>query len=285
VHDLLHELVAEHFGLDTKVARTVVTLVRRPGRLTQEFLAGRRARYLSPLRLYLSLSVLFFLCSAISARVGGSTGAGIVRFNTSGTRNKSGTIISFDTTALQQDAAIPVANPVLNTVNDSTDITRNANAGIVIDTLHGNPFLLPLQRRIDRRAAYMQSHRAEAATRVSEAFQHDLPDALFLLVPGLAFALWILYHSSHLYFAEHLIFALHFQAFSFLALTVGLLPIPFLDTITGVAILVYLFVALRRVYVQSIASTAGRFAAIVMGYGISLAVIMGAVALTVFLFA
>jgi hypothetical protein len=281
VRDIAHEAVAEHFGLDSKVARTLITLMRHPGRLTIEFLSGRRVRYVPPLRLYLSLSVLFFLCSAISARLTGSNTTGVIRFNTSGAKERPGQIISFDTTALGQSTE----NAARSESVDSTHVKPNAMPGITIDTMHGNAFTLFLRRRIDRRAAYMQGHRAEASARISEAFQHDLPDALFLLVPGLAFALWVLYHGENRYFAEHLVFAMHFQGFAFAALTIGLLPVPFIDSITGLAILVYLFLALRRVYGQGLALTTGKFAAIVVGYSISLAVIMGVVAITAFLFA
>ena len=41
-------------------------LAFKPDFLTHEFLAGRRARYLPPVRLYLVLSVLFFLCASLS---------------------------------------------------------------------------------------------------------------------------------------------------------------------------------------------------------------------------
>lgn len=41
--------------------RTLVALLLRPGFLTQQFLAGRRKRYLSPFKLYVVISVLFFL--------------------------------------------------------------------------------------------------------------------------------------------------------------------------------------------------------------------------------
>ena len=47
VRDIAHEAVAEHLGLDSKVARTLVTLLRHPGRLTIEFLSGRRVRYVA----------------------------------------------------------------------------------------------------------------------------------------------------------------------------------------------------------------------------------------------
>ena len=281
VRDIAHEAVAEHLGFDSKVARTLITLLRHPGRLTTEFLAGRRVRYVPPLRLYLSLSVLFFLCSATSTRLHGSNATGVIRFDTSGGEKSPGQIISFDTTTLGQGAR----NTTRSKSVDSAHVKPSPMPGISIDTMHGNAFTLFLRRRIDRRAAYMQSHRAEASARISEAFQHDLPDALFLLVPGLAFALWVLYRDEHRYFAEHLVFAMHFQGFAFAALTVGLLPIPLLDSITGLAIMAYLFLALRRVYGQGLALTTGKFAAIVVGYGISLALIMGAVAITAFLFA
>lgn len=64
VRDMAHEFVAEHFGLESKVASTIGTLVLHPGRITREFFEGRRARYIPPLRLYLSSSVLFFLLLA-----------------------------------------------------------------------------------------------------------------------------------------------------------------------------------------------------------------------------
>ena len=50
---------------DARVWRTLLPLLTRPGFLTREFFAGRRARYLQPFRLYLILSVVFFLFSAL----------------------------------------------------------------------------------------------------------------------------------------------------------------------------------------------------------------------------
>ena len=68
----LHELLEALTHGDSHVWATVMPLLRRPGFLTREYFAGRRARYLAPLRLYLFMSVLFFLVSAL---LGGGTGA------------------------------------------------------------------------------------------------------------------------------------------------------------------------------------------------------------------
>jgi hypothetical protein len=60
-HDLLHDASHELTHWEGKVPGTLVALFLHPGRLTVDFLAGRRARWLSPLRLYLICSVAYFL--------------------------------------------------------------------------------------------------------------------------------------------------------------------------------------------------------------------------------
>jgi hypothetical protein len=57
IHEFLH--------VDEKIFRTVRWLLTRPGFLTREYFQGRRARYVSPIRLYLIFSVIFFATSAL----------------------------------------------------------------------------------------------------------------------------------------------------------------------------------------------------------------------------
>ena len=65
LREFLHELAEEFLRWDGKLLTTYRLLVVRPGELTREYLAGRRVRFISPLRLYLSCSVLFFFLSAV----------------------------------------------------------------------------------------------------------------------------------------------------------------------------------------------------------------------------
>jgi len=62
--ELLGEVMREIFDVEGRAIRTLWTLLRRPGVLTTEFLAGRRRLYSPPFRLYLVISVLFFLVAA-----------------------------------------------------------------------------------------------------------------------------------------------------------------------------------------------------------------------------
>jgi hypothetical protein len=59
--DLATEVLKETFELDGRAARTVKMLFRHPGMLTSEFIAGRRRAFTPPLRLYLVISISFFI--------------------------------------------------------------------------------------------------------------------------------------------------------------------------------------------------------------------------------
>ena len=52
-----------HF--DSKILRTAWLLVSRPGVLSANYLQGRRVRYANPLRLFLLLSVVYYLSNSI----------------------------------------------------------------------------------------------------------------------------------------------------------------------------------------------------------------------------
>jgi hypothetical protein len=66
LHDFLHDVTHELLHVDSKIVQSVRLLLTRPGFLTREWMAGRRARYVSPIRLYLIFSVMFFATAALA---------------------------------------------------------------------------------------------------------------------------------------------------------------------------------------------------------------------------
>ena len=57
------DLLNEFLNWDSKFFTTIALLLLKPWRLTNEFLAGKRVRYVNPLRLYLLASILFFFAA------------------------------------------------------------------------------------------------------------------------------------------------------------------------------------------------------------------------------
>jgi len=74
------EFFDEFLQVDSKFLRTLGALVRRPGFLTQEWVNGKRASYISPLKLYIAVNALFFL--AVTFKIPPPHGrTGVVNFS------------------------------------------------------------------------------------------------------------------------------------------------------------------------------------------------------------
>lgn len=80
---LLADLVDTVFNIDSRILRTLGPLLLRPGFLTREYFAGRRQRYVTPVRLYFFLSIVAFL--AIQWTLAASD-MGTVKFDSTATK-------------------------------------------------------------------------------------------------------------------------------------------------------------------------------------------------------
>ncbi len=69
--NFIAEFLEEFIRFDSKFLRTVVPLVSKPGFLTQEWVQGKRARYITPLKIYIMLSAIAFL--VISLKINSHT--------------------------------------------------------------------------------------------------------------------------------------------------------------------------------------------------------------------
>lgn len=255
--DLAREGVEELLAWDAKILTSFRRLLLSPGFLTTEYLAGRRARYLRPLRLYLTASVVFFLVASLLpgelVNVGGqgvSAGGGAIRFGVTETAG--------DIAAATSASASP----------DST----------------GPSF----ERVVERRLTQLDSLGPEGRRTLSDHVERTLPKAVFAMVPLFALLLRGLHARQGLYYAEHLIFALHVHAFGFLLFTLvelcsSVTASGLVDAVAVVWLLGYLFVALRRVYGRTRARTALTMLVLVPAYGLVLSMAMlGALALALF---
>ena len=78
------------FELDSRILRTLGPLLFKPGYLSTEYFAGRRVRYVSPVRLFVFLSLFAFFAAQLSFDVnGGDDGTGPVTVKTGNEFNAS----------------------------------------------------------------------------------------------------------------------------------------------------------------------------------------------------
>lgn len=238
----LRELLADAWesltNVDGKVATTLRVLLLRPGALTREYLAGRRARYLPPFRIYLLCSVAYFLLASLD----------VERPLRPDERQAAAAVDS----SARERIARGDTRPVLG----GTDGT--------------------FERRLKQ-----GNDRLEASGRKMNAVVRDnIPNAMFLVVPGYALLLALLYRSRRRRFPAHLVFALHVHAFFFAVLAVSTavehvvnlaaLPEAVESTAslaTTVGAMLYFPVAMRRVYGGRWGATIARAIALATIYG------------------
>lgn len=79
LRDLFADLLAAAFNWDSRLLVSLRDLLRRPGRATVEYNAGRRVSRASPLRLYMAVSVLFIGAATIAGEtaIGGTAATAV----------------------------------------------------------------------------------------------------------------------------------------------------------------------------------------------------------------
>ena len=65
VREFAHEFLGHYIAVEGPLWRTLAALLLTPGRLTVDWFAGRRQRYIAPLRLYLTFSLILFAVSGL----------------------------------------------------------------------------------------------------------------------------------------------------------------------------------------------------------------------------
>jgi hypothetical protein len=225
IHSLPHfaaEAAETLTHADSRLWRTLGHLLLRPGRLTREFMAGRRARYLPPFRLYVVVSLLYFVLIAVLP-----------------------------------DAPAPISLNVGSAETAQADSNAGAAGTPACADLDyrgpGEARLRPALQRACRNVA------ADGGQGLSTVFMKNMPRALFVFLPLIALVAMLLYWRPRRHYVEHLLFFLHNHSAVFVVLGLQALvsAIPgaaVVETPLGFAVAVYLlwypYRALRVAYGQ-----------------------------------
>jgi hypothetical protein len=246
---------------DSRLWQTLWALLARPGALTREFLDGHRVRYLPPLRLYLVVSLAFFVLAGLAAQHGGN----VVRI-------ENGPRHGFSIT--RAPAADAARADVTLTSAQVDEVCPEMASGLV----HLSPGLL--SRLEQPLTSSCHKFLTDAGASWYEQFLRNMERVLFVFLPVLALFAWLLYWRPRHYYVEHLLFFVHNHAFLFLLLSLHRLvalasataPVD-LTGLVGLAVWGYipwyLYRSMRTVYGQGKMLTLVKFLALVCIYGVT----------------
>ncbi|KCZ48003.1 MULTISPECIES: DUF3667 domain-containing protein [unclassified Hyphomonas] len=245
---LVMSSLADTFALDSRLWRSVPLLLFRPGRMTRNYLDGKRARYVPPFRLFLLASVLFFLTVfGLGERLGWyqnwelNPGSAVSmseeeRAQVKAAVEKQLADETLDPTSragleialknLESGSSIPFMNEETGTVdrdalNEMIDLTTDENAS-------------PEEVETIRGAGERLANVLENQDRFGARMREWAPRFSLMFMPLLALMLTVMYAwHRRVYVYDHVITALHFQTFVYSLLTLLLLVGAFLHVGAG----------------------------------------------------
>lgn len=266
---LAGEFFNDVLNLDTRLLDTLKTLLLRPGRLSTEYFADRRTRYLSPIKLYFLLSIVAFFLIQQSLDTAVEAEAAAVAPGKAGSDDMNFTIGNFNGKAWNAKS-----NPIaVSWLPDAANDLMNERLGRLENTVRQKDWTQLL-------------HAGLAAT----------PQALLLLLPFFALLLKLAYLFRKRLYMEHLIVALHNHAFLLLAISIGLVlsamsgwvaagwwPALFglLGSLLAFWVPAYFLIGLKHIYRQSWKMTVFKFGLLgfcylnLLAVGVILNVIIG----------
>ena len=276
---------------DSKFFATLGLLISKPWRLTNEFLGGKRVRYVHPARLYLLASILFFFAVTYwvkSAHLHPKT-------LTPGARaeieveldkekltpeqranvEKALKILPPETTGKIERAIKPKETPTETPkTENATDKELEAKKPDRPVVEFGKDSASPangFEKWIEGHAKQKLGEHGTNLQLFLITMTSNLPYMVLCCIPLFAFVLKILYLRKPVFYIDHLVYALHIHTFAYLAImlivlaTLGLnrtVPGVLAGWIVGVLWAIFavqIFLSIRRVYRQDWFMTVFKF--------------------------
>jgi hypothetical protein len=259
VGHMIRESFLDYFHVDSALKNSLTPLLLKPGYLTEEYLRGKRAMYVQPFKMFLVISLVYFLFGSIEMPE-------LLNPKKSKPNNKESYLGTKSQMESPNELKFSVKDEAL--LLDPPDTMRKfiSKFGLNVYVRYKYPDAGPVERYLLKKA--IKINLSEKS--FSDVLRQNASKLIFFLLPVAALLFRFLNYKKRRYYFDHLIFSIHFHTvvfllfilFHFLAI---LYEVPMLIQI-GV-ILVYLFLAMRRFYGQSYLASTGKLFLFLLMYG------------------
>jgi hypothetical protein len=276
-----------HF--DGKFFATLKDLLFKPGFLSKEYMNGRRASYLNPVRMYVFTSAIFFLIFFTFFYDKGPQVVTIVNGKTLAEIGKMDSTSFAEFTAnINKDNHKPAIPMTREEFKHYFDTAFSTTSGIHLSGTHYNSKKqydaalaagVSKDNWFERKLIYKEielnqeykNNSIEILTALKNTLIHSLPQMFFISLPLLALILKLFYvRRKQFYYVSHGIFTIHLYIFLFIAMLVlfsfssmndsihwGLLR--YISTFLVLGIFVYEYAAMKNFYRQGWVKTFFKF--------------------------
>ncbi|QPH40302.1 DUF3667 domain-containing protein [Pedobacter endophyticus] len=262
--------IAHYFHFDNKFFQTLTPLLTKPGQVTLDYLAGKRARYINPVSMYIFVSIVYFLVAYSPKHITKSE-HNVAKTNTEqkatldsvdkvlnavGINRKTNPIVSITKQGIQEEmdretfrglsfqkqALILNDLKKLSKTNKSDSLRKIINKfSIVHNNRQDSTYEAYLSRQknlpllekdnwFERIVKKRSINLGQKSEVIQETLEHNRPKQYFLLMPLLALFIMWNFRKNHIYYLDHLIFTIHGMTAYFV---VSIFTKPFIKYVFG----------------------------------------------------
>jgi len=280
VSHFFSEFLAGFISYDSTLWRTLKPIMLSPGKVSLEYIKGKRKSYVNPFRFYFSVSIIYFLVIGLSAQWDEVNSFGDEKKTKGFSINESLTVEQekemqaalneVDSVVRQQGIAVLDSVPLAtrSKLVVGKNIERAMHMFKKSDTISADAAMRELNVKptfLNRVLFYkLKEYSGRNMEANAKAFLNSLVSkisiALFFLLPIFTLFVWFMYLRKRLSYMEHLVFVFNTQTVLFLLLLIFF----FVDLVMGTEnqwwltfclFSLYLFLALRGFYRQGFFKT------------------------------
>lgn len=234
-HYLFFHFIEDFTHYDGQFWKTMKYLLFFPGKLTKEYLAGKRQSYVAPVKLYIFISFITFLLFAFS--INHETAKHELDNEKIKKTEKAKDVVTqpADSTNIIQEGEKTTNADSLSDIHTFSDNTKILNTVSIeqYDSVAAikkgeYTFMRPFASKIfELKEQHLTNEQINE--KFMESMTHTLPKALFLYLPFFAFVLWLFHNKEKWYYFDHGIFTLHYFSF----LLIAILIVNYIPEMTG----------------------------------------------------
>ncbi|MGY5849903.1 DUF3667 domain-containing protein [Salegentibacter sp. F14] len=291
--DFFNEFFAGILAYDSRFRRTMRSLLFNPGKISKDYILGKRMRYANPFRFYLSASIIFFIIwgfvnsfelQPITTNLD-SEGIETVNRATDSLDISNpeigGGAIKLDSLIRTQQAKERATYQEVYLDSIGLDSLTFLNASSkkfnIYSKFYKQTQILSGQQALDSLRHPHSNYNHWLYKKATDwnilksnpqlflnYFINKLPFIIFFYLPVFAFFIWLLYLRGSFNYMEHLIFTFHVQTTFFILFGLALLLDYILTTDLGITVatlifIFYLYKAMRKFYGQNRVKTIVKF--------------------------